>query len=71
VTPTEAARRLRLAQDEYDDAQAAGLTREAAAYAIAVDVLTVFAKSGFAKSVIAESGLAESGLAEPELAQTD
>jgi hypothetical protein len=56
VTPTEAARRLRLAQDEYDDAQAAGLTREAAAYAIAVDVLTV---------------LAESGPAKPELAQTD
>jgi hypothetical protein len=40
VTPTEAARRLRLAEDEYADARAAGLTREAAAYAIAVDVLS-------------------------------
>ena len=53
MSPAEAARRLRLAEDEYADAQAAGLTREAAAYAIAVDVLTV---------------LATAGLAEPELA---
>ena len=43
MSPTEAARRLRLAEDEYADAQAAGLTREAAAYAIAVDVLTTLA----------------------------
>lgn len=39
MTPVEAARRLRLAEDELAFAEAAGLTREVAAYAIAVDVL--------------------------------
>lgn len=39
MSPTEAARRLRVAEDEYADAQAAGLDREAKAYAIAVEVL--------------------------------
>ena len=46
MSPTEAARRLRLAQDEYADAQAAGLDREAKAYAIAVDVLSELVESG-------------------------
>lgn len=46
MTPTEAARRLRLAEDEYAEAQAAGLEREAKAYAIAVDVLSQLAESG-------------------------
>jgi len=46
MSPTEAARRLRLAEDEYADAQAAGLSREAAAYAIAVDVLTNLVETG-------------------------
>jgi hypothetical protein len=45
VSPAEAARRLRVAEDEYADAQAAGLTREAAAYAIAVDVLATLANA--------------------------
>jgi hypothetical protein len=45
VSPTEAARRLRLAEGELAEAQAAGLTREAAAYAIAVDVLAQLAAS--------------------------
>ena len=39
MTPSEAARRLRWAQDELAFARDAGLTREVAAYAIAVDVL--------------------------------
>ena len=43
MTPTEAARRLRLAQDEYAAAEAAGRDREAKAFAIAVDVLTELA----------------------------
>jgi hypothetical protein len=39
VTPTEAARRLRVAEDELASAQAAGQTREAKSYEIAVAVL--------------------------------
>ena len=46
MSPTEAARRLRLAEDEYAEAQAAGLDREAKAYAIAVDVLSQLVASG-------------------------
>jgi hypothetical protein len=46
VSPTEAARRLRLAQDGYADAKAAGHDREAKAYSIAVDVLAELAASG-------------------------
>ena len=44
MTPTEAARRLRLAEDELASAQAAGLTREAKAYEIAVAVLAELAE---------------------------
>ena len=43
MTPTEAGRRLRLAEDELAFAQPAGQTREVAAYAIAVRVLTELA----------------------------
>ena len=43
MTPTEAARRLRFAEDELAFAQDAGLTREAAALSIAVDVLAQLA----------------------------
>ena len=50
MSPAEAARRLRLAQDEYAEAQAAGLDREAKAYAIAVDVLTVLAMPELAQT---------------------
>jgi hypothetical protein len=39
VTPTEAARRLRMAEDELAFARAAGLARDVAAYQIAVSVL--------------------------------
>jgi hypothetical protein len=39
MTPTEAARRLRVAEDELASAQAAGQTREVKAYEIAVAVL--------------------------------
>lgn len=45
MTPVEAARRLRFAEDELAFAQAAGLTREVAAFAIAVDVLAKLAES--------------------------
>jgi hypothetical protein len=44
VTPTEAAQRLRWAKDELAFAEDAGLTREVAAYSIAVDVLAELAK---------------------------
>ena len=44
MTPTEAARRLRLAEGELASAQAAGLTREAAAYQIAVAILAELAE---------------------------
>lgn len=46
MSPTEAARRLRLAEDELAVAEAAGLTRDVAAFAIAVDVLADLAASG-------------------------
>ncbi len=46
VTPTEAAQRLRWAQDELAFAEDAGLTREVAAYSIAVDVLAELVQSG-------------------------
>lgn len=49
MSPAEAARRLRLAEDEYADAQAAGLDREAKAYAIAVEVLAQLAEPGLAE----------------------
>lgn len=39
MSPTEAARRLRVAEDELASAQASGQTREAKAYEIAVAVL--------------------------------
>lgn len=43
MTPAEAARRLRLAEQQLAAAEAAGLDREAAAYAIAVAVLSQIA----------------------------
>lgn len=50
MTPTEAARRLQLAQDEYADAQAEGRDRDAKAFAIAVDVLAQLVESGGAQT---------------------
>ena len=44
MSPIEAARRLRVAEDELASAQAAGQTREAKAYEIAVAVLAELVK---------------------------
>ncbi|HEX4654344.1 MAG TPA: hypothetical protein VH274_01240 [Mycobacteriales bacterium] len=50
MTPVEAARRLRVAEDELADAHAGGSTREVAAYAIAVEVLAQLAQRGPAQT---------------------
>ena len=46
MTPTQAAERLRWARDELAFAEDAGLTREVAAYSIAVDVLAELVQTG-------------------------